>query len=153
MNMTSERQAYVYIQLAGTLESVPAALLKVEQRRDGTYVGRFRYGDRYLERPDAVEFDPFELGPNLEHARRACLRRRKNGPKIQIVSKGDITIASGPFKNGPVGRPRIAKPGPVNRIQACRHENLHPSGGKVHVDDKLHREARGSSFSSARQAA
>lgn len=59
--MTSERQAYVYIQLPGTLETVPAALLKVEQQGDGTYVGRFRYGDRYLERPDAVAFDPFEL--------------------------------------------------------------------------------------------
>ena len=57
--MTSE--AYVYIQLPGTLTTVPAALLKVEQLRDGTHVGRFRYGDRYLARPDAVEFDPFEL--------------------------------------------------------------------------------------------
>src|SRR6266853_5764417 len=60
-NMTSERQAYVYIQLPGTLNSVPAALLKVEKLRDGTFVGRFRYGDRYLERKDAVEFDPFQL--------------------------------------------------------------------------------------------
>ena len=59
--MTSERQAYVYIQLPGTLETVAAALLKVEQQGDGTYIGRFRYGDRYLERADAVEFDPFEL--------------------------------------------------------------------------------------------
>ena len=59
--MTSERQAYVYIQLPGTLSTVPAALFKVEQLRDGTHVGRFRYGDRYLERDDAVEFDPFEL--------------------------------------------------------------------------------------------
>lgn len=59
--MTSERQAYVYIQLPGTLATVPAALLKVEQQRDGTCVGRFRYGDRYLERLEAVEFDPFEL--------------------------------------------------------------------------------------------
>ncbi len=59
--MTSERQAYVYIQLAGTLETVPAALLKVEQQRDGTYVGRFRYGDRYLDRPEAIALDPFEL--------------------------------------------------------------------------------------------
>lgn len=59
--MTSERQAYIYIQLPGTLETVPAALLKVEQLRDGTLVGRFRYGDRYLARPDAVALDPFEL--------------------------------------------------------------------------------------------
>lgn len=57
--MTSE--AYAYIQLPGTLNTVPAALLKVEQLRDGTHAGRFRYGDRYLERPDAVALDPFEL--------------------------------------------------------------------------------------------
>jgi len=59
--MPSERQAYVYVQLPGTLNTVPAALLKVEKLRDGTFVGRFRYGDRYLGRKDAVEFDPFQL--------------------------------------------------------------------------------------------
>ncbi len=59
--MTSERQAYVYLQLPGTLNTVPAALLKVEKLRDGTFVGRFRYGDRYLKRKDAVEFDPYQL--------------------------------------------------------------------------------------------
>ncbi|MDA1117461.1 MAG: HipA domain-containing protein [Proteobacteria bacterium] len=59
--MTSERQAYIYVQLPGTLETVPAALLKVEKLRDGTFVGRFRYGDRYLERKDAISFDPFRL--------------------------------------------------------------------------------------------
>jgi serine/threonine-protein kinase HipA len=59
--MTSERQAYVYVQLPGTLNTVPAALLKIEKLRDGTFVGRLRYGDRYLERRDAVAFDPFKL--------------------------------------------------------------------------------------------
>ena len=59
--MTSERQAYVYVQLPDTLNIVPAALLKVEKLRDGNFVGRFRYGDRYLKRRDAVEFDPFQL--------------------------------------------------------------------------------------------
>lgn len=59
--MTSERQAYVYIQLPGTLDTVPAALLKVQTLSDGTQIGRFRYGDRYLQRPDAVALDPFRL--------------------------------------------------------------------------------------------
>lgn len=59
--MTSERHAFVYVQLPGTLDTVPAALLKVERLDDGSYVGRFRYGDRYLERKDAVELDPFQL--------------------------------------------------------------------------------------------
>jgi serine/threonine-protein kinase HipA len=59
--MTSEREAYVYIQLPGTLNTVPAAMLRVETLPDGTYIGRFRYGDRYLERKDAVALDPFQL--------------------------------------------------------------------------------------------
>lgn len=59
--MTSERECYVHVQIPGTLQTVPAALLAIEKVADGTYVGRFRYGDRYLERPDAVALDPFEL--------------------------------------------------------------------------------------------
>ena len=45
--MTSEREAYVYIQLPGTLTTVPAALLKVQSLANGTQIGRLRYGDRY----------------------------------------------------------------------------------------------------------
>jgi serine/threonine-protein kinase HipA len=59
--MISEREVYVYIQLPGALESVPAALLRVQTLSDGTQIGRFRYGDRYLQRPDAVALDPFRL--------------------------------------------------------------------------------------------
>jgi serine/threonine-protein kinase HipA len=59
--MTSEREAYVYIQLPGTLDTVPAALLKVQSLPDGTQIGRFRYGDRYLQRAEAVALDPFRL--------------------------------------------------------------------------------------------
>lgn len=61
MTMTSEREAYVYIQLPGTLETVPAALLRVQTLPDGTQIGRFRYGDRYLQRQEAVALDPFQL--------------------------------------------------------------------------------------------
>jgi serine/threonine-protein kinase HipA len=59
--MTSEREAYVYIQLPGTLETVPAALLRVQTLPDGMQIGRFRYGDRYLQRQEAVALDPFQL--------------------------------------------------------------------------------------------
>lgn len=59
--MTSEREAYVYIQLPGSLETVPAALLRVQTLPDGTRIGRFRYGDRYLARREAVALDPFRL--------------------------------------------------------------------------------------------
>jgi serine/threonine-protein kinase HipA len=59
--MTSEREAYIYIQLPGTLETVTAALLRVQTLPDGTQIGRFRYGDRYLQRQEAVALDPFHL--------------------------------------------------------------------------------------------
>jgi len=59
--MTSEREAYVYIQLPGTLDTVPAALLKVQTLPGGTQIGRFRYGDRYLQRAEAVALDPYRL--------------------------------------------------------------------------------------------
>ena len=59
--MTSEREAYVYIQLPGALDAVPAALLRVQTLPDGRQVARFRYGDRYLQRIDAVALDQFEL--------------------------------------------------------------------------------------------
>ncbi len=59
--MTSEHEAYIYIQLPGTLETVAAALLRVQTLPDGTQIGRFRYGDRYLQRQEAVALDPFQL--------------------------------------------------------------------------------------------
>jgi serine/threonine-protein kinase HipA len=59
--MISEREAYVYIQLPGTLDTVPAALLKLQTFPDGTQIGRFRYGDRYLQRAEAVALDPYRL--------------------------------------------------------------------------------------------
>lgn len=59
--MTSEREAYIYIQLPDTLETVTAALLRVQTMPDGTQIGRFRYGDRYLQRQEAVALDPFQL--------------------------------------------------------------------------------------------
>lgn len=59
--MTSEREAYIYVQLPGTLEMVTAALLRVQTMPDGTQIGRFRYGDRYLQRQEAVALDPFQL--------------------------------------------------------------------------------------------
>jgi serine/threonine-protein kinase HipA len=59
--MASERETCVYIQLPGSLETVPAALLKVQISPDGTQIGRFRYSDRYLQRPQAIALDPFRL--------------------------------------------------------------------------------------------
>lgn len=57
----AEREVYIYVQLPETTQSVPAALLKVTRQDDGTSVGRFRYGDRYVERANAISFDPFQL--------------------------------------------------------------------------------------------
>lgn len=61
--MTSEPggECYVYITLPGETEAVTAGRFTLSVDRRGTPLGRFVYGRRYLERPDAVELDPVEL--------------------------------------------------------------------------------------------
>lgn len=54
-------ECYVYIVLPGATESITAGRYQLEVDRNGTPIGRFVYGRRYLERPDAVEIDPIEL--------------------------------------------------------------------------------------------
>ncbi len=61
--MTSEPggECYVYITLPGETAAVTAGRFTLSVDRRGTPLGRFVYGRRYLERPDAVELDPAEL--------------------------------------------------------------------------------------------
>lgn len=60
--MANDEQAcYVYIQLPGTMETVPCASLKVRPVGAGAFEGTFTYGKRYLERPEVVALDPFHL--------------------------------------------------------------------------------------------
>lgn len=60
--MTSDKQeCFVYITLPGTVEAVTAGRFELRADRAGVMVGRFIYGRRYLQRGDAVEFDPVEL--------------------------------------------------------------------------------------------
>jgi serine/threonine-protein kinase HipA len=56
-----ERSCYVYIQLPGTMETVPSASLKVRNLGGGAYEGTLTYGRRYLARPNVVALDPFHL--------------------------------------------------------------------------------------------
>jgi serine/threonine-protein kinase HipA len=56
-----EHACYVYIQLSGTMETVPCASLRVRVVAAGAYEGTFTYGKRYLERPEVVALDPFHL--------------------------------------------------------------------------------------------
>lgn len=57
--MTSE--CFVYLMLPGTSEFVTAGRFVLSEDRHGVPLGRFTYGRRYLERPDAVPIDPLEL--------------------------------------------------------------------------------------------
>ena len=60
--MANDEQAcYVYIQLPGTMETVPCASLKVRAVGAGAFEGSFTYGKRYLERPEVIALDPFHL--------------------------------------------------------------------------------------------
>lgn len=61
MATRDEQACYVYIQLPGTLETVPCASLKVRAIGAGAFEGSFTYGKRYLERSEVVALDPFHL--------------------------------------------------------------------------------------------
>jgi serine/threonine-protein kinase HipA len=54
-------ECYVYITLPGATEAVTAARFELTTDRTGVPLGRFVYGKSYLERTDAVPFDPVEL--------------------------------------------------------------------------------------------
>jgi serine/threonine-protein kinase HipA len=54
-------EAYVYITLPGTTQAITAGRFEHEVDRNGLAVGRFVYGRRYRERPNAVEIDPVDL--------------------------------------------------------------------------------------------
>ncbi len=58
---SDEQSCYVYIQLPGTMQTVPCASLKVRGVGAGVFEGSFTYGKRYLERPEVVALDPFHL--------------------------------------------------------------------------------------------
>ena len=55
------RECYVYITLPGQTEQVTAGKFVLETSTNGVPIGRFVYGKSYLDRPNAVEFDPIEL--------------------------------------------------------------------------------------------
>ncbi|MEX2540469.1 MAG: type II toxin-antitoxin system HipA family toxin [Trueperaceae bacterium] len=58
--MTS-RSCYVYIQMPGILEIATCGRFQLDHREDGTSIGRFVYGQSYLQRADAVPLDPYHL--------------------------------------------------------------------------------------------
>jgi serine/threonine-protein kinase HipA len=57
----AEQACYIYIQLPGTMATVPCASLRVRAVGASTYEGTFTYGKRYLERPEVAALDPFHL--------------------------------------------------------------------------------------------
>jgi serine/threonine-protein kinase HipA len=62
--MTSKKEqneCYVYITLPGQTNAVTAGRFVLTVDRRGIPLGRFVYGKRYLENPDAVALDPLEL--------------------------------------------------------------------------------------------
>ena len=60
--MTSEQELIVYAYLPGETESVPAGVLKMTEDGSDVLGSSFVYGQRYLNRANAIEVDPVSLG-------------------------------------------------------------------------------------------
>jgi len=61
ISKSPEETCYVYITLPGQTEPITAGRFILTVDRYDTPLGRFVYGKKYLERADAVAFDPVEL--------------------------------------------------------------------------------------------
>lgn len=61
ISRTAPTGCFVYITLPGQTDAVTAGRFELTADRGGTPVGRFIYGRSYLDRREAVEFDPAEL--------------------------------------------------------------------------------------------
>lgn len=61
MSSDPTTECFVYITLPGQTEPVTAGRFSLTMTRRGVPVGQFVYGRSFLERPDAVPFDPIEL--------------------------------------------------------------------------------------------
>jgi serine/threonine-protein kinase HipA len=60
--MTSKKnECFVYITLPGEVKAATAGRFELASNRSGIAKGRFIYGKRYIDRPDAVPLDPIEL--------------------------------------------------------------------------------------------
>ena len=59
--MTSSNECFVYIMLPGDTQFTTAGRFVLDKTRQGVPLGRFIYGRRYRENPDAVPLDPIEL--------------------------------------------------------------------------------------------
>ena len=57
---SSDRRAYVYLQLPQSLEVVTAGFYELDFPQ-GVPIGSFVYNPTYLQRADAVPLDPYEL--------------------------------------------------------------------------------------------
>ena len=57
---SSDQRAYVYLQLPQSLEVVTAGFFELDFRQ-GVPTGSFVYNPTYLQRPDAVPLEPYEL--------------------------------------------------------------------------------------------
>lgn len=57
----SRAECYVYIMLPGETSFVTAGRFELAEDRRGNPLGRFVYGQSYLDRPNAVDIDPVEL--------------------------------------------------------------------------------------------
>lgn len=72
MTSKTARDCFVYLTLPGETESITAGKFVLDSVKDGSPIGRFVYGRRYLARPNAVSIDPIELvlsGETYETAR------------------------------------------------------------------------------------
>jgi hypothetical protein len=101
--------------------------------------------------PDSFREDI--LRADLDNAWAFLFRGRQQGRKIEIMGKYHIPFFSGPGHDLPVSGGGRTYQRPMNSLPGGGGKELHPAGRQIHINQYFHHKARGTSRSSARQAA
>jgi len=87
------------------------------------------------------------------HARRAAGGGSENRREVEVVRDDDEALVTCPGQNLVVRRRWRVDRRPVDSLEAVLRETAGPAWRQIHVNQQLHRWPRGTSTSSARQAA
>ena len=123
---------------------------------DGKQGARFERAGMFPQSRDNSGSDPLGqdvLSSHLDDARSIGSARRQNRTEIEIVREDDVVVKLSPFEDFPIRRGGRSGLAPVPCFDSLLFEEPHPLGRQIHVDKDLHAAVRGTSTSSARQAA
>jgi hypothetical protein len=95
MSSNSPRECFVYITLPGKVSAITAGKFVLNQTGSGTPLGRFVYGQSYLQNREAVAIDPIELRLSNTTYSTVHLKGVFGACAMPVLTTGDAASSKG----------------------------------------------------------